>query len=67
MIDTCSTISTIEYNDPTQNRIFKVGKKITCSRICKENDASAESREKDDTETASVKRDMSRNDTDKVL
>ena len=37
--DTCSTVSTIEYNDPTQKRIFKVGKKITCSRICKENDA----------------------------
>ena len=67
MVDTGSTVSTIHYDDPTQNRIFKVGKKITCSRTCKDNEDSTESREKDDIELASVKRDMSLNDTDKVL
>ena len=42
VIDTCSTTSMIEFNDPTQNRIFKVGKRIKYSRICKEKDASTE-------------------------
>ena len=53
MMDTCSTISTIEFNDPTQNRIFKVGKRIKCSRIRKEKDATTESKGEDDRETAS--------------
>ena len=34
-IDTCSNISTIEYNDPKHNRIFKVGRRIKYSRICR--------------------------------
>ena len=66
MIDTCSIVSTIKFDDPTRNRIFKVGKKITCSRFCREKDALADSREKDDTETASVKRDIAHNDSDEM-
>ena len=67
MVDTGSTVSTLEYDDPTQNRIFKVGKKITYIQSCKDSNDSTESREKDDIEIASVKRYMSLNDTDKVL
>ena len=66
IIDTCSIVSTIEFDDPTRNRIFKVGKKVTSSRFCRENDASAASREKFDTETASVKRDIAHNDSDEM-
>ena len=55
MIDTCSTISTIEFNDPMQNRIFKVGKSIKYSRVHKEKEASTISKEEDDKETAAGK------------
>ena len=53
--------------DKIQNRIFKIEKKRTCSRTCKDNDDSTESIEKDDIELASEKRDMSRNVTDEDL
>ena len=32
MVDTGSTVSTIHYDDPTQNRIFKIGKKENLQR-----------------------------------
>ena len=32
MVDTGSTVSTIHYDDPTQDRIFKIEKKKTYSR-----------------------------------
>ena len=67
MVDTGSTVSIIHYNDPTQDRIFKIEKKRTYSRTCKDNDDSTESIEKDDIELASEKRDMSRNVTDEDL
>ena len=66
MVDTCSTISTIEFNDPTQNRIFKVGKRIKYNRIRKEKDASTVSKGEDDKETASEKREISQNGSDKA-
>ena len=59
MVDTGSTVSTIHYDDPTQSRIIKIGKKRMCSRTYKDNDDSTESGEEDDIELASVKRDMS--------
>ena len=31
MFDTCSPVSTIHYDDPTQSRIIKIGKKRTCN------------------------------------
>ena len=34
MVDTGSTFSTIRYDNPTQDRIFKIGKKRTCSQTC---------------------------------
>ena len=67
MVDTGSTVSIIHYNDPTQDRIFKIKKKRTCSRTCKDDDDSTESREKDNIELAFVKRNMSRNITDEEL
>ena len=59
-IDTCSNISTIEYKDPKRNRIFKVERRTKCNRLCREEDASAESRKKGDTEITSE------NDPDEV-
>ena len=67
MFDTGSTVSTIHYDDPTQSRIIKIGKKRMSGRICKDIDDSTKSGEKDDIELASVKRDMSRNVTDEEL
>ena len=67
MVDTGSTVLTIHYDDPTQDRIFKIGKKRTCSRACKDDDDSTESKEKDDIELALIKRNMSRNITDEEL
>ena len=45
--DTCSNISTIEYDDPKHNRIIKVGRRIKINRLCKEHDTS----KKDDIES----------------
>ena len=67
MLDTGSTVSTIHYDDPTQSRIIKIGKKRTCSRICKDTDDSTKSGEKDDIELASVRGDMPQNVSDDEL
>ena len=66
VIDTCSTTSTIEFNDPMQNRIFKVGKRIKYSRVHKEKDASTNSKENDDKGTASVERETSHSRSDRA-
>ena len=67
VIDTCSATSTIEFNDPMQNRIFKVGKRIKYSRVHKEKDASINSKKIDDKETASVERETSHSRSDKAI
>ena len=36
--DTCSNISTIEYDDPKHNKIIKVGRRIKVNHLCKEHD-----------------------------
>ena len=36
--DTCSNISTIEFDNPKRNRIMKVGKRLRMNHLCKEND-----------------------------
>ena len=46
LVDTGLTVSTIQYDDPTQNRIFKIGKMRTCTRTCNDNDDSTKSKEK---------------------
>ena len=65
MVDTGSTVSIIHYNDPTQDRIFQIKKKRTCSHICQDDGNSAES--KNNIELASVKRNMSRDINDEGL
>ena len=66
MVDTGSTASMIHYNDPTQDRIFKIEKKRTCSYACKGDDDSTESRETN-IEIASVKRNTSRDISDEEI
>ena len=61
MFDTCSPASTIHYDDPTKSRIIKIGKKRTCSRVCKANDVSTGSGEEGDIELASEKGKLSQN------
>ena len=34
MHDTCSSVSTVHYDDPTKSRIIRIGRKRTCSRVC---------------------------------
>ena len=58
MVDTGSTVSIIHYNDPTQDRVFKIEKKRTCNHTCKDDDDSTESRE-NNIELASERRNMS--------
>ena len=55
-----------EFNDSTQSRVFKIGKRINYHRIHKEKDASTVSKGEDDRETASEKREISQNDSDKA-
>ena len=40
--DTCSNISTIEFDNPKLNRIMEVGKRLRMNHLCKENDTDKE-------------------------
>ena len=65
MIDTCSSVSTIHYNDPTKDRIFKIRKRRTCSLICQDDGNWRES--KSNIEQASVRRNNTRDANDEGL
>ena len=66
VIDTCSTTSTIEFDDLMRNRIIKIRQRIEYNQIHKEKDASTSSKEVDVKGTASVEKGTSHSRSDRV-
>ena len=67
MHDTCSSVSTVHYDDPTKSRVIEIGRKKTCSRVCVISDKSTGSKRKEDVELATEAEERPQNITSKEI
>ena len=67
MHDTCSSVSTVHYDDRMKIRIIRIGRKRTCSRVCVISDESTGSKRKEDVELAKEAEERPQNITSKEI